>query len=133
MHFQAPDHHYRYSVHPSRHLRLLQPSCAIVRKCSRLVGHTIYLRFLAGGFYRRVHFMHFQVLDHQYWDSLHPPLHLRLLQPSCARVRKCSRLVGHTIHLRFVAGGFYRRMVEEHGVCCRRLVEEQGVCCRSDN
>ena len=127
--FSNPPH----SVNESMPLMGMLRSSATVRKCSRLVGHTIHLRFVAEGFYRCLHFMHFQAADLQYRDLLHPPRHLRLLQPSCARVRKCSRLVGHTIHLRFVAGGFYRRLVEEQGVCCRRLVEEQGVCCRSVN
>ena len=44
--------------------------------------------------------------DFQYRGLLHSLRHLRLPQPSRATVRKCNRQVGHTIHLRFVSGGF---------------------------
>ena len=95
-----------HSVIKSVPLMEMLRSSATVRKCSRLVGHTIHLRFVADGFYRYMHFMHFHATDLQYRGLLHPLRHLRLLQPSRATVRKCSRRVGHTIHLRFVSGGF---------------------------
>ena len=36
-----------------------------------------------------------------------------------AGVRKYTRLINNTIHLRSAASGFYRRLVEEEGFCRR--------------